>query len=72
MCYPVCGMMHIKDPLQLTEKNIPCSGGSRFPLSLSEWSFTICPTLYNHIKNVLSPSLNKTFPLLFTHNLNTC
>ena len=38
--------------------------GSGFPLSLSEWSFTIFPTLYNRkIKlNVLSVSLNKTFP----------
>ena len=31
------------------------------PISLSEWSFTICQTPYNH-KNVLSVSLNKTFP----------
>ena len=30
-------------------------------LSLSEWSFTICPTPYNR-KNVLSASLNKIFP----------
>ena len=28
------------------EKSSPC-GGSGFPLSLSEWSFTICPTPYN-------------------------
>ena len=41
MCYPVCGMMHIKDPLLLIGKSSP-SGGSGFPLSLSEWSFTIC------------------------------
>ena len=34
MYYPVCGMMHIKEP-------------SGFPLSLSEWSFTICLTPYN-------------------------
>ena len=27
-------------------KSNPC-GGSGFPLSLSEWSFTICPTPYN-------------------------
>ena len=46
MCYPVCGMMHIKEPLLLIEKNSLC-GGSRLPLSLSEWSFTICPTPYN-------------------------
>ena len=42
----LCGMVHIKEPLLLIEKSNPC-GGSRFPLSLSEWSFTICPTPYN-------------------------
>ena len=47
MCYPVCGMMHIKEPLLLIGKSSPC-GGSGFPLSLSEWSFTMCPTPYNH------------------------
>ena len=46
MCYPVCGMVHIKEPLLLIGKNSPC-GGSGFPLSLSEWSFTNCPTPYN-------------------------
>ena len=44
--YPVCGMVHIKEPLLLIEKSSPC-GGSGFPLSLSEWSFTICLTPYN-------------------------
>ena len=46
MCYPVCGMVHIKEPLLLIEKSSPCCG-SGFPLSLSEWSFTICLTPYN-------------------------
>ena len=46
MCYPVCGMVHIKEPLLLIGKSSLC-GGSRFPLSLSEWTFTICPTPYN-------------------------
>ena len=46
MCYPVCGMVKLKDPLLLIGKSRPC-GGSGFSLSLSEWSFTICPTLYN-------------------------
>ena len=46
MCYPVCGMVHIKEPLLLIGKSSPC-GGSGFPLSLSVWSFTICPTPYN-------------------------
>ena len=46
MCYPVCGMVHIKEPLLLIEKSSPCDG-SGFPLSLCEWSFTICLTPYN-------------------------
>ena len=46
MCYPVCGMVHIKEPLLLIGKSSPC-GGSGFSLSLSEWSFTICLTPYN-------------------------
>ena len=54
-------IMHIKEPLLLIRKSNPC-GGSGFPLSLSEWSFTICPTTYNRKQNVLSASLNKTFP----------
>ena len=41
MYYPVCGMIHIKEPLLLIGKSNPC-GGSRFPLSLFE-----CPTPYN-------------------------
>ena len=40
MCYPVCGMVHIKEPLLLIGKSSQ-SGSSRFPLSLSEWSFTM-------------------------------
>ena len=44
--YPVCGMMHIKEPLLLIGKST-LGGGSGFPLSLSEWSFTIYPTPYN-------------------------
>ena len=46
MCNAVCGMMHIKEPLQLIGKSSPC-GGSGFHLSLSKWSFTICPTPHN-------------------------
>ena len=42
MRYPVCGMVHIKELLLLIGKS---SGG--FPLLLSEWSSTICPTPYN-------------------------
>ena len=46
MCYPVCGMVHIKEPLLLIGKSSPC-GGSGFPFLLSEWSITICLTPYN-------------------------
>ena len=46
ICHPVCGMMHINQPLLLIGKSSPF-GGSGFPLSLSEWSFTICLTPYN-------------------------
>ena len=45
MCYLVWGMVHIKEPLLLIG-SCPC-GGSGFPLSLSEWSFTISLTPYN-------------------------
>ena len=33
MCYPVCGMVHIKEPLLLIRKSSPC-GSSRFPLTI--------------------------------------
>ena len=46
VCAILSGMVHIKEPLLLIGKSSPC-GGSGFPLSLSEWSFTICPTPYN-------------------------
>ena len=38
MYYPVCGMVHIKEPLLIIGKSNLCSGGSGFPppsLSLS-------------------------------------
>ena len=47
MCYPVCGMVHIKESLLLIETSSPC-GSSMFPLSLSVWYFTICLMPYNH------------------------
>ena len=45
-CYPICGMIHIKESLQLIRMSNPCSGGSWFSLS-SELSFTVCPMPYN-------------------------
>ena len=38
MCYPGCGIVHIKEPLLLIEKNSLC-GSSRFPLSIEHTSF---------------------------------
>ena len=46
MCYSVCGVLHIKEPLLLIDKSSLC-GSSGFPFSLSEWSLTICLTPYN-------------------------
>ena len=43
MCCSVGGIVHIKEPLLLIEKRSSCSAAAGF-LSLSEWSFTICPT----------------------------
>ena len=43
----VCAILsvgHIKDTLLLIEENSRYSGGSGFPLSLYDWSFTICST----------------------------
>ena len=60
MCYPVCGMVHIKEPLLLIGKSSMC-GGSGYPFSLTEWYLTICLTPYNRKYNVLSASLNKHF-----------
>ena len=51
MCFPVCGMVHIKESLLLIGKSSLC-GGSGFPFSLSEWSLTISwphkTTLYDN------------------------
>ena len=63
MCNPVCGMVHIKEPLLLIRKSSPC-GGSGFPLSLYVWYFTICLMSYNRKKNMFSVSLNKNISFL--------
>ena len=41
VCAILSRMVHIKEALMLIEKSSPSSGGSWFPLSLCEWSFTI-------------------------------
>ena len=60
VCYHVCGMVHIKEPLLLIGKSSLC-GVSGFPLSLS-----VCVRK----QNVLSASLNKTFPSFLSRYLN--
>ena len=62
MCYPVCGMVHIKEPLLLIGKSSPFSADSSF---LSRYLNGPLPYVRRHItvnKNVLIVSLNKTFP----------
>ena len=54
VCYPVCGMVQIKEPLLLIGKSNPCSVGCKFSLSPLE------SKPYNN-KNVLSVLLNETF-----------
>ena len=44
--------------LLLIRGSSPCGGCSRFLLSLSEWSFTICAMSYGNKWKVLSASLN--------------
>ena len=59
MFYPVCGMVHIKEPLLPIGKSSLC-GSSGFHLSLSVWSFTIWQTAL----------LNKIFPSFLVNWLN--
>ena len=47
MCYPVCEMVHVKEPLLLIGKSSLIRGDLYF-LSLSDWSFTICLIPCNH------------------------
>ena len=44
MYYRLCGMVDIIDIMLLIGKSSLQSGGSEFPLSLSEWSSFICLT----------------------------
>ena len=40
----ICAILSIKDLMLLIGKSNPCCDGIGFPLSLSEWQFTICLT----------------------------
>ena len=51
-----------KRTLAANQKDYPMWHQRVSTLSLSEWSFTICLMPYNRKYNVLSVSLNKTFP----------
>ena len=46
--YPVCGTVHIKEPLLLIGKSSSWSCGIGFLLLPSEWTITIHPTPNNH------------------------
>ena len=61
MWYPVCGMVHIKEPLLLIDKSSLCGGSGFSFLTIRMVLNTICLTPYNRRYNVLSASLNKTF-----------
>ena len=48
MCYHVCGMTHIKEPLLLISKSSPCSGNSSFPRAFAHgvMGYRIDPSHY--------------------------
>ena len=62
MCYPVCGMVHIKESLLLVGKSSLRNGSSRL-------SFTICQMPYICNRNVLRTSLIKTLPSLLSQEI---
>ena len=46
MCYPVCGMVHIKEPLLLIGKSSPCGAAAGF---LSPYLSGPLPYVLRHI-----------------------
>ena len=48
ICYPLCEIGHIKEPLLVIGKSNSWCGGFGLPFSLFEWSFAICLIPYNH------------------------
>ena len=50
MCYPVCGMVHIKEPLLLIDKSSLC-GSSGFPLSLFKQLSLFALSVDSHIES---------------------
>ena len=65
-------LVHIKEPLLLIGKSSPC-GGSGYPLSLSEWSFTICPTPYNMflVRNI-SENWHRGARFFYVYEIHEC
>ena len=47
VCFPACGVVHIKYPLLLIGKKEAVVVAAGFLSRLPEWSFTICPTPHN-------------------------
>ena len=45
MCYPVCGMVHIKEPLLLIDKSSLCGGGG--------FSFLTIRMVLNHMSDAI-------------------
>ena len=52
MCYPVCGMVYVQEPLLLIGKSNPCSGDSGF---LSRYLNGPLPYVHGHV------TINKMF-----------
>ena len=68
MCYPICGMVHIKEPLMLIRKSTPCSCGSRSPLAFLYQMFDAIELQIKCVECII-----KTFPsLLLCGCLSRC
>ena len=50
MYYPVCGIVHIKDPLLLIEKSGPSSGGSEWVGTTSQSSVQTNPGMLDGVE----------------------
>ena len=64
MCYPVCGMVHIKEPLLLIGKSSPL-----WQQQVS--SLAICIVLY-HVSDVITINKNKLFNFLNSWTFYYC
>ena len=77
MCYPVCGMMHIKEPLMLIDKSSLC-GGSRSPfcsccfLLLCLYSFKIKVYCHGHLPQLSGQRHFSLQSILYIHVVWIC